>query len=307
VDIGPPKRGPGIGRAWIAAAAAVLLLFGLLAGTGLLNARQQQLHAEATATAKTGTTSTPAGSTAVAQTAVAATAAASFAIPTATATADIDTDMMSPPQAPPGTGAILFSDPAPLCETAGPPWVVDDQTGHTCASDGGIVVTAQSSNTLACVEQHAITPADAYVSALVTPHSPIEASQADQARAGAPSAPSSTDVVLGFRLSTGQSNGNTLQITGYYFKIQLPSELYTLYKTDSSGTFTQISTGSLPKSVAAHFAPGVLFKGNTLKLYVNGVQIAQPLSDASYTKGWIGLCTDGSVIFKDVQVYGLAA
>jgi Tfp pilus assembly protein PilV len=295
VDLGPRKRGPGIARAWIVTGAAVLLLVGLLAGTGLLNARQQQVRAEATAAAQTGTASTFAGKTAGAQTAAAATAAAAFAIPTATAAADIDTDMTSPPQAPPGVGAIQFSDPAPLCEQAGPPWVVDDQTDHACPSGGGgVVVAAKSNSTLACVEQHSTAFTDGYISVL--------ASSADQGGASPPAG----DVVLGFRLNTGQSNGSTLQITGYYFKIEPQSALYTLYKIDSGGASTPISTGSLPKSVAAHFAPGALFKGNTLTLYVNGLQIAQPLSDGAYTKGWIGLCTASSATFKDVQVYGLA-
>lgn len=301
-----PARGPrqpGLGRAWLAVAAVVVLLVGVLGGAGLLRQRQQQIVAQQTQTAiAQGTTSiygtqtaqaketanTQAGAT---QTAVAAveTATAAANIPTATATADISTDVTSPPPAPSQAFKIVFADAAPTCHGDTPTWVVDNSTHvvSPCPANG-VEIVAQSQSTLGCIEQKSSSiPKDAYISVLVTPKS------------GVP--------VLGFRVGavSGGSGSTQLAGTGYFYQVDPQNADYLLYSFDTASH--TIVSGSLPGTPAADFALGVLVQGKRITLYVNGQPLStpNPILDSTYASGWISLCTTGDTIFRDVQVYNL--
>ncbi len=293
VDLAPPKRQARPGRTVAALLAAVLLFVGLLAAPGILNARQQAQQAAATQTALARATrsagTTPSVSTT--QTAVTTvtptaspTATPGYTIPTATAPAQIDTDIGSPPPAPPGTGSLLLSDPSPRCDSPpGPAWALADKTNYTCvaSSNGGVTVTAQSTSQIGCLEQQAQSPANAYVDVLTEQGSGAQ------------------DVVLGFRLAT---NGGS---AGYYFKVMPASNSYDLYRLDSSNHKTDIKSDTLAKTLAAHFALGVTFKGGSITLYINGIQIAQ-INDSTFASGWVGLCSDSAATFRDVQISAAA-
>jgi len=292
VDLEPRKRRPGLGRARIAAGAAVLLLLALLGGTGLLGLRQQQQQAQATASAQTataaaggGTASPSASATGSTATAGSSTAVASTAIPIASGTPDVGADMSFPPAPPPGTGASVspLPDPYPTCDhPAGPSWQKDDQTTVSCAPDGGVRVVAQSASALACIEQHAASSANGYVDVLAGPQS--------------------GDPVLGFRLGTVSGGGGTQQVIGYYFRVIPSNDSWVLYRINADGSSHTIQQGALNKPLAAHFALGATYKGGTITLYINGVQIVAPISDATFTQGWMGLCTTGVTTFKFAQM-----
>src|SRR5579859_1527932 len=133
-----PRSQPGLGRAWLAVLAAIVLLVGGLGGAGLLRNHQQQVSAQQTQTAIAQTTANVFASqtaqiagTATAQAgatqtvvAVISTATAAANIPTATATADITTDVTSPPPAPPQANKIVFADTSPTCHGDIPAWII---------------------------------------------------------------------------------------------------------------------------------------------------------------------------------------
>lgn len=300
------KQQPGLGRTWLAVAAAVVLLAGALGGAGLLHQHQQQVVAQQTQTATARstthagttvtvsvtaqpdvTTSTQAGATQTAIAAIqAATAAANF--PTATATADISTDVTSPPPAPSPASTIVFADAAPKCHGDIPAWTVDNSTQvvSPCPANG-VEIVAQSQSVLGCIEQKSSSiPKDAFISVLVTPKS------------GLP--------VLSFRLNAVSSGTPTvLSGTGYFYQVDPKNANYLLYTFDTASH--TITSGSLPAAPAADFAMGVLVQGNQITLYVNGQPLGAPMSDTTYTSGWIAICTTGDTIFRDVQVYNLAS
>jgi hypothetical protein len=291
VDLSPPKRRRGNGRL-IAALAGILLLVGLVAAPGILNAREQQLEAQRAAATQTalasGTSSagtTPSVTTTQTTTGsptVSPTATPNFAIPTATAPAQVDTDMGSPPPTPLGTGPQKLADPSPMCDSPpGPPWVLADQSGITCvaSSDGGVTVAAKAAPRLGCIEQQSAAQANGYVDALA--------------------APGTGTVVLGFRLAA--SGGRA----GYYFSINPASDSYDLYRLDKDGNKTGIKSDTLPKALAAHFDLGASFNGGSIALYVNGNRIAQA-TDTAYSSGAMGLCSDGSATFRDARIFAAA-
>ncbi|MBF6589838.1 MAG: hypothetical protein IVW57_04810, partial [Ktedonobacterales bacterium] len=268
-------------------------LIGVVAGSGLVAQHQRQLDAQATHTAQTAgtgnanaTAQAQARATAAARAAAAATATAVFTIPTATGTAALGDDVTTPPPPPDGAGTLVLSDPAPTCDQPiGPHWTTDNATKLTCDSAGHTVVTAQSSSQSACIGAMGTVIKDGYFSVIANPQS------------GA--------VILAFRQSNGQSNGTTVNIAGYLFQVDRANGTYGLFKLDAAEQVTTIKQGSLPGPLAQHFAVGALFKGGTLSLYING----QPLdtaTDATFTQGWVGLCTDGTTTYRDVQAYSAA-
>ncbi len=307
VDLAPPKRRSGSGRILIALLAAALLFIGLLAAPGLLNAQQQAMKAQQTQTAAartaaarvtTGVTPTVGVTQTVAATvtptATISPTATPAIIPTATAPADFNTDMGSPPPSPPGTGAQQLADVSPLCDAPpGPNWVIDNQTSFTCvaSANGGVTVTAKASPELGCLEQQAVSTSNSYIDALV--------------------APGSQDVALGFRLGP-KATGSSIAApsAGYYFKVSPASNTYELLKVDSHGVATPIQ-GPLPipngEFLAAHFALGATFKGGSITLYINGKKIdPAPPSDGTFSSGSMGLCTSGNATYKDAQIYAFS-
>jgi serine/threonine protein kinase len=209
------------------------------------------------------------------------TAQAAGNVPTATATASLGADMGSAPPAPAGVGALTFSEASPACDSVyANRWQRDDQTQVDCSA-AGTKVTATASNTLACVEYTQPTP-DAYVSALATQ--------------------GSGDVTLGFRVNHAGS-GNTQQVTGYFFRVTPATSAYLLFSIDAAGKATTIGSGTIPATLAQHFAIGARYSGNTLALYINGIQIGAPISDATYTTGGMALCATGVTTYRAWQVY----
>lgn len=284
----PPR--PRLGRTWIAALAAAVLLVGVVGASGLLSGHQQQTNAQATQTAQAqagaqagATARANASATAAAQTAAAATAAASLTVLTATGTATLDADVMVPPPPPSGAGALVLQDPAPTCDQPqGPTWIKDNATNVTCDASGHPLVAAQTANQSACIEQQATVITDGYLSAIV--------------------APQSGGAILSFRAAVGQTTGNAHNVSTYYFKVDRSQGVYGFFKINAAGQPTTIKSGGLASPLAQHFAMGALFKGSAITLYINGQQIAAA-TDATFTQGWIGLCTDGAVTYSNVQAF----
>jgi Protein kinase domain len=310
------SRRPGLARAWIAVAAAVVLLVGAVAGAGVLHDHDQRVSAQATQTAQAsaGATQTArAGATAAAlgnqangtataqaagtQTAVAIvqTATAAAYIPTATATAGLGTDVTSPPPAPAAANAIVFADAAPTCHGDAPAWVVDNGAKPSCPASGGVEIQDQANGTLGCIEQRSGSiPSDAYVSVLVK-----------QTGGNTTQGP-----ILLFRegvvpVGTPTPNVTTTASVGYFFGLVPASAAYSLYQFDSAAHQTALASGTLSAAPAADFALGVLVKGGEITLYVNGQPIAAPITDHTHPSGWVSLCTNGDTTFKDFQVYSL--
>jgi hypothetical protein len=291
--------------------AAVVLLVGALAGGGLVRDHLQQADAQATqtASARSGNPASPTAGQATTATggaaAVILTATAAAFIPTATATAGLTTDVTSPPPAPAAADQVAFADAAPLCHGSNPiypPWTVASNTTKApCPPGGGTEIKAQASGSLACIEQHSgEIPTDAYISVL-----------ASDTGSGA-----ADDAVLGFRqgqvsTATSKSAGTPGVLTyagvGFYYKVARADTSYVLYQFDSATHQTTLSSDPLSATPAKDFALGVLVQGNQITLYVNGELVAGPFSDATHPTGWVALCTDGDVIFRDFQVYSLRA
>ncbi len=285
-----PRRGGGFGRTWVAVLAALILLLGVVGGSGLVAQHQRQLDAQATQTEQTEQTVAaqrgPA-QTVAAQTAAVATATAAFNFPTATGTASIGADMTMPPPPPDGAGTLALQDPIPTCDQPkGPTWTVDENTSTPTCTGSGVTFSAQSPTASACIEQQTTMIADGYLSAIADPQS--------------------GGVTLAFRQGTGQTSTNgtatTTNVTGYLFKVDKSANGFVLASVDATNHVTQIKGGTLPDQLAQHFAIGVLFKGSAITLYINGTEL-DTAADSAFTHGWIGLCTDGTVTYSDVQAY----
>lgn len=287
-----PKRPSGLGRAWVVVLVAVVLLAGALGGAGLLRHSVDQAHVEATQTAQASAQTTATAAANAAATATlgpAATATAAALIPTATATAEIGTSVTSPPPAPNGVGPIVFADASPTCHngsTLYPAWTVDSFTTVTCPAGGGVELKTTSTASLACIEQRAPLPKDAYMSVLVSPLT-----------GGA---------VIGFRQTALSTGGNTYTGIGYLYKVDRAQAAYGLFRVDSATQITALTSGSLGATPGAEFAMEATVGGRGFALYVNGQPIANA-TDSTYRSGWMSLCTDGDVVFQDFQVAGVNA
>jgi len=282
----PPQRG-GVNssaRLLVITVVAALLL-ACVGGIAAISLRGPQPAITPTATSNSSTPgqSTPiSGGQATAVVQATQTAQAASSVPTATATAGVDTDMGSAPQAPAGVGALAFSEALPACDTVyASSWQLDTQTKVDCGADGA-KVTAQASDALACVEYNRATP-NAYISALATQ--------------------GSGDVTLGFRVNHAQGTATTQQVTGYYFRVTPATRAYLLFSIDAAGKATTIGSGVIPATLAQHFAIGARYSGNTIALYINGVQIGEPVTDSTYATGGMALCTTGVTTYRAWQVY----
>ena len=280
VETAPDKRHrSGLGRAWILALVAVVLLASVVGAGGYL-----AIHQTAQPTATVASVATQTSPPAATQTSPAATATATPAA-SATTTTGLGTDVTSPLPPPTGfNGQPKFSDHAPTCDQPpGQVWVRDVGTTLTCQSTSAVQLIATGQNSLGCLEQQATVVGNGYVSALVTPQS--------------------KGVVLAFREGRGNATGTSgFQVTGYYFKLDPGAAAYVVYRTGKDGTTTTIVEGALPQSPAKHLSLGALFQGSTLTLYVNGQQITSA-NDPTYTSGWVGICTEGQATYSDVQLY----
>ena len=68
-------------------------------------------------------------------------------------------------------------------------------------------------------------------------------------------------------------------------------------------TRTRVVLRDLAVSLAAHFAIGARYSGNTIALYINGIEIGAPMTDSAFTTGGMALCTTGVTTYRAWQVY----
>ena len=282
----PPQHGRSNSSARLLIITVVAaLLLACVAGIAAISLRGPQPAVTPTATSNSSTPQqgTPiTGGQATAAVQATQTALAASNVPTATATAGVDTDMGSAPPAPAGVGALAFSEALPACDTVyASLWQLDTQTKVECGAEGA-KVTAQTGDALACVEYKRVTP-DAYISALATQ--------------------GSGDVTLGFRVNHAQGTATTQQVTGYYFRVTPATRAYVLFSVDAAGKGTVIGSGVIPATLAQHFAIGARYSGNSIALYINGVQIGEPVTDSAYTTGGMALCSTGVTTYRAWQVY----
>jgi serine/threonine protein kinase len=282
----PPQRGRTNSSARLLVVTVVAaLLLACVAGIAAISLRGPQPSITPTATSNSSTPGqiTPiTGGQATAVVQATQTAQAASNVPTATAAAGVDTDMGSAPPAPAGVGALTFSEALPACDTVyANSWQPDAQTKVDCSADGA-KITAQASDALACVEYKRVTP-DAYISALATQ--------------------GSGDVTLGFRVNHAQGTATTQQVTGYYFRVTPTTRAYVLFSIDAAGKGNVIGGGVIPATLAQHFAIGARYNGTSITLYINGVQIGEPVTDTTYTTGGMALCSTGVTTYRAWQVY----
>jgi len=288
-------RQPGLGRIWLALLAAIVLLVGVVGAGGLIVRQQQNQQAQQTRTAQQ-TASAQVNSTAAAQTAVAAitaTAAAAQRTPIVTATATpsgISADVTAPLPPPSGVdGApskLKISDPSPFCgQQPTTPWEKSSNVTTACPDSGGVDLTATDSTHLGCIQRKDVPQDDGYVAAIAQPGT-------------------TGSVVLGFRQGAGNTNGSVTNITGYYFKIDPTGKTYQIFKVDADGTATNLmpTDGTLSGPLAAHFEVGVLYQGNQITPYINGIKLPT-VTDTSFTNGWMALCTTGETTYTNALMY----
>lgn len=283
--IKPDRSSSGLGRIWLVALAAVVLIVALVAGGIYANAQYQQsqtlqsTHATETAQAREAT-----------QTASAPTAT----IPvTATSTAPTSTASVGPTTQPPLPAGVnstpIFDSVAPLCDTNDPVnWSKSNDAETSCPSASMTALVAKTQDTLACISADQGTgqslPANGYLIAQVSSQS--------------------GKVELGFRQGVGNSQGSSYNITGYYIAVDTGQGQWVLYKVDDAGTTSTIDSGALPQQLPPTFYIAALFNGSTITVTV-GYQTLPSVTDSSYGSGWVAACTSGSATFSHIQLYGL--
>ncbi|MGH2485452.1 MAG: serine/threonine-protein kinase [Ktedonobacterales bacterium] len=276
---------PRLGRLVAMVLIAVVLLGAVAAATYLVEKQQKSATAQNTPTstlnAATNTaTTTGAGS-----------------LPTCDATTPtptVGTDLKCLLDPPSTVSAPVLNDPAPLCDGQAQ-WTLETNVSHTCAASSvtltSVVTTA---NSLACLDDRAVSQADGYMSVNVS------------RGAGG--------VALGYREGLGASTGTSGNfIDGYYLLVTSsagatgPLDSYELTLLDAQGhTHIVGQPSALPSALAKDFQLGVAFHGSQMKLYINGNVLAT-ITDSTLASGWVGLCAyQGSSTFQAFQVYDLA-
>ncbi|HEY7341482.1 MAG TPA: serine/threonine-protein kinase [Ktedonobacterales bacterium] len=301
-------RQPGLGRAWLALLAAIVLLVAIVGAGGYIVRQQDAQHAQQTRTAqKTAgaqaqrTSAAQTASASAAQTVAAQTATAQITpIPSPTGTpTGIGQDVTTPPPPPDGVDAnhTLISDPSPFCpqnKQPTTPWEKSSNVAVACPGGGGngADLTATSATNLGCIQRKAVIQENGFVTAIAQP--------------------GSGSVVLGFRQGEGNSTGSggLTNITGYYFQVDPTGKSYTIFKIDADGNSSVVSngTGTLSSALAAHFAVGVLYQGNQITPYINGIALPT-VTDPSYSRGWMALCVtpQGETTYTNALMYPLVS
>lgn len=282
---GQSEGKPRIGRLIAMVMIAIVLVGAVAAATYFVQHSQKTASGQPTETATMATA-----------TSSSATGGALRSCDTATTPPTVGTDLKCVPNPPSIVGTQTLDDPAPLCDGVAQ-WSLEDNASHAC-ENGGVTLTPvdATSNTLACLDDRAVSQADGFVSVNVT-----------RASGG---------VALAFREGFGQPNGASGSfIQGYYFLItsskgvQGPLDSYQLTVLDAQGhTHIVGQPSALPEPLAKDFALGVAFKGSQIKLSINGVALAT-ITDSSLTAGgWVGVCGyQGSSTFQAFQLYALAS
>jgi hypothetical protein len=262
-----------LGRTWLIALAAVILLASVVGAGSYVNAQNQsRIVAQETQTAQARLTET---------------AGAPTATPLATqGTTTPGTTVTAAPSAtalPTGVGVLVFDSPAPTCDSSDPVvWKAGNGATAHCPGGSQVDLSAATQGTLACLSAQNESQANGYIAATVGPQS--------------------GNVVLGFRQGTGDITSSGFNITGYYLAVNAQQSQYVLYKVDHAGAITQLAQGALAAQPPSTFQMAALFNGTTLTPFVNG-QALPSAHDAAFQNGWVAACTDGSTAFSHVQLY----
>lgn len=275
-----PKQPGGLGRLWLAALAAVVLLTAVIGAGAFFSNRQQQIAAQATQTAQANAALTQQAQVSPSAT-LAATASASTTTtvgPTATA---------APATPPPGVGAAVFTSPAPTCDGQSSPTWKNDGATVSCIGVTQVDLASPQAGSLACLSAQAKSQNNGYVQATADPQI--------------------GKVEVGVRQGVGNTTtGNSFNITGYYLGVDPATSQYIVWSVDASGAATTLHQGQLTAKPPHPFTFGLMFNGTSLTPYING-QAYPSVTDSAFSNGWAAICTDGSGSFSDVRLYGLAS
>lgn len=286
----PRTRGSGLGRVWLVLLAAVVVLVAIVGAGGYLVQQQQKQQASAQ--------QTQAAQTASARPTLSPTANVTMTpevtqIPTSTATpTGVGQDVTTPPAPPTGAGIAAdptLSNPSPVCGiNPGDHWLKSSNLAPVACLHDGTDLKVQTQGSLACIQNQSFVQSDGYLTTIAQPVS--------------------GSVVLGFRQQAGKTVNGQVNVTGYYFLVDPATESYTLYGIDADGHSISITngTGSVGGTLNKHFAVSVLYSGNQITLYINGISLAT-LTDTNFNTGWISLCTSNETIMSKVLFYPLAA
>ncbi len=263
----PPGRG-GLGRTWLVALAAVVLMASVIGAGAYVSKQNQITQARFTQTAGAPTATATATQTAI--------------TPDITVTAA----PAGTPPLPSGVGALVFDSPALICDSGNPLGWQGNSIAQTSCPGGSqvdLVSSAPSTqNVLACLSAAGQSQANGYLTATVSSQSGW--------------------VVLGFRQGVGNTGGNTTYTTGYYLEVNAQQSQYELYKVNNAGKSAVIVAGSLESALPPTFQMAALFNGTTLTAFVNG-QALPSAQDGDFANGWVAACTNGSATFSHVQLY----
>lgn len=270
------KRG-GLGRAWLVALAAVVLLVGVIGAGMYVNSQNQAtIAAQETATAQARITQTAGAPTAT------ATATQTGVTPGITITAG---PAVTPPPLPAGVGALIFDSAAPTCDSSDPVvWSKGNNAQTNCPGGSQVSLTSSNQGTLACLSAQDTAQPNGYITAMVSSQS--------------------GNVELGFRQGIGESTSSGFHVTGYYLAVNVQQNQYVLYSADKAGIIKPIpnGSGSLAGTPPSTFQMAVLFNESTITAYVNG-QALPSVQDTNFPNGWVAACTDGSATFSHVKLY----
>ena len=282
----PPRKKGGLGRLWLAALAAVVLLVAVVGASEYASGQQRQLAAHATQTAQ--------ANAALTQTAQSTVSVATTPVETASAstttTPGEPTVTAAPATTPPGTGSQVFASLAPTCDHAISPSWANDGAKVSCLPTSQVHLLAPQAGSLACLsvsQGPGVSQSNGYEQATVDPQT--------------------GKAVLGVRQGMGDTTtGASYNIKGYYLGVDLANSRYVIYRVDASGSATTLGGGQLTATPATPFTIGLMFNGASLTPYINGQAYAS-VTDAAFSSGWVAICTDGSGSFSDVRLFNVAS
>lgn len=279
---GTGRRG-NMGRLWLAALAALVLLAAVLGGGAYLTSQQQQSSARATATAHAAATLTQSAQASSSP----GTTPSATASTSATVTPPGPTVTPASANPPTGVGSEVFANPAPTCDQQPTPgWTAEGAT-PTCVGATQVSLTAAKANTLACLAANSpVAQANGYMQATAEPQS--------------------GNIALGVRQGVGDTTGSSYNIMGYYLAVDKQNGVYTVYSVDHAGTVSKLAQKPINANLPQTFTFGLMFNQSELTPYINGLAY-QSVSDTAFTSGSVNICTDGSGAFSDVRLYNLAS
>jgi tRNA A-37 threonylcarbamoyl transferase component Bud32/cytoskeletal protein RodZ len=216
-----PKKSGGMGRLWLAALAALVLLVAIVGTGAYINGQQQlQMDAQATQTAQTRaalTQQAQTSATPVTTTSATASTTTTPAGPTATA---------APATPPQGVGSAVYTSPAPTCDGQSSPAWSNDGANISCIGSTQVDVAAPQAGSLACLSAQAVRQDNGYMQSTVD-------SQSGKAE-------------VGVRQDVGNTTtGSSFNITGYYLAVDATHATYVIYSVDMAGTAKTLQQGQM--------------------------------------------------------------